>query len=249
MLKQFFRRKTVLLPDDYKHLPDHLAIIMDGNGRWAQKRKLPRSAGHRAGASKLRDVTAWCGDLGIKYLTVYAFSTENWSRPDREVHNLMNLLVEFLEKYDKEMEKNGVRLRIRGDLSDIPKDLADILEKAVEKAKHRDKMQLIIAFNYGGRREIVHAVRNLAEKAVDGLIKPEDIDEDMLADNLYLPDIPSPDIIIRPSGELRLSNFLLWGSAYSELWFSDVLWPDFSQKDLDKVLHDYQNRERRYGGV
>lgn len=231
------------------NVPVHLAVIMDGNGRWAKRRGLPRSAGHKAGAEKLRNMTEWCGNRGIKYLTVYAFSTENWSRPSDEVAVLMSLLIEFLEKYDSEMARQGVRLRVLGDVKSLQPDIRTALDKAVDRSSARDKMQLIIAFNYGGRREIVHAAKAIAVAVAAGELKPEDIDEHSISKNLYLNDIPDPDIIIRPSGELRLSNFLLWESAYSELWFSDVLWPDFSESDLDRALTDYDKRDRRYGGV
>ncbi|MHB8964118.1 MAG: isoprenyl transferase [Saccharofermentanales bacterium] len=242
--------KKYIKPDTANmNIPVHLAVIMDGNGRWAKRRGLPRSAGHKAGAEKLRSMTEWCGNRGIRYLTVYAFSTENWSRPSDEVAVLMSLLIEFLDKYDSEMARQGVRLRVLGDTESLQPDIRAALDNAVERSVMRDKMQLVIAFNYGGRREIVHAARAVAAAAAAGDLTPEDIDEQSIARNLYLPDVPDPDIIIRPSGELRLSNFLLWESAYSELWFSDVLWPDFSEYELDKALADYNRRDRRFGGV
>ena len=244
----FFKRKSLQL-NKSGPVPVHVAMIMDGNGRWAKKRGLPRNAGHKAGAEKLRSVTEWCGDLGIKYLTVYAFSTENWNRPSDEVSGLMALLIEFLRKYDPEMERQGVRLRVLGDIESLPEDIRTALADSVKRSEERSRMQLIIAFNYGGRREIVHAARKIAELALNGGIKPEDIDEKIISSCLYLPDVPDPDMIIRPSGELRLSNFLLWESAYSELWFSDVLWPDFSQEHLTEALEDFMQRDRRYGGV
>lgn len=241
------RKKETALQDG--SVPVHLAVIMDGNGRWAKRRGLPRSAGHRAGSEKLRSMTEWCGNRGIQYLTVYAFSTENWSRPSEEVSTLMSLLVEFLEKYDGEMSRQGVRLRVLGDMESLRPDIRTALENAVRRSAERKKMQLIIAFNYGGRREIVHAAQSLARAAATGELLPEEISEETISKNLYLPDVPDPDLIIRPSGELRLSNFLLWESAYSELWFADVLWPDFTEQDLDRALRDYSNRDRRYGGV
>ncbi len=241
-----FKRKKV----NYETLvPEHLAVIMDGNGRWAKKRGLPRKAGHRAGGEKLRKMTEWCGDRGIKYLTVYAFSTENWCRPSDEVSALMELLLEFLRKYDPEMEEQGVRLRILGDLDSVDKHICDELLAAQERSKHRGKMQLIIAFNYGGRREIVHSVKKIIEKIRSNEISVDEISEKSIGENLYLPDVPDPDLIIRPSGELRLSNFLLWEAAYSELWFSNVLWPDFNEKDLDEAIADFAERDRRFGGV
>ncbi len=227
----------------------HLAVIMDGNGRWARKRGLPRKAGHKAGAEKLRSMTEWCGNRGIKYLTVYAFSTENWSRPSDEVSALMELLIEFLNKYDPEMERQGVRLRVLGDLKSLPEDIQGELDIAIKRSVSRKKMQLIIAFNYGGRREILHAVQEISAKVLNGEIDPVNISEETISNNLYLPDVPDPDLIIRPSGELRLSNFLLWESAYSELWFSNVLWPDFTEKHLDMALADFTKRDRRFGGV
>ncbi len=244
----FFNRKK---PQAESALPalTHLAVIMDGNGRWAAKRGLPRKAGHKAGAQKLRKVAEWCGNRGIKYLTVYAFSTENWSRPQEEVSALMELLVEFLNEYDSEMEEQGVRLRVLGDKETLPPTIREALEQAEERALHRSRMQLIFAFNYGGRREMVHAVQELCRQAAAGRIRPEDVDEQKISAALYLPDVPDPDMIIRPSGEYRLSNFLLWESSYSELWFSNVLWPDFSEKDLDAALAEYAKRDRRFGGV
>lgn len=228
---------------------DHLAVIMDGNGRWARKRGLPRNLGHKAGGETLRKVTEWCGNREIKYLTVYAFSTENWTRPSEEISSLMELLIEFLNQYEDEMEQQGIKLRVMGDLSNIDRNIREELDKAVKRSSHRKKMQLVIAFNYGGRREIVHAVGKIAKEVADGLIDPDDITEETLSSNMYLPDIPDPDLIIRPSGELRLSNFLMWQSAYSELWFSNVLWPDFKEADLDKAISDYKKRDRRFGGV
>ena len=244
----FFKKKKIVLTDP-ESLPVHIAMIMDGNGRWARRRGLPRSAGHKAGAEKLRNVTEWCGDLGIKYLTVYAFSTENWSRPSDEVAVLMELLIEFLAKYDPEMASQGVRLRVLGDLESLPENIKEALDEAVKRSVNRNRMQLIIAFNYGGRREIAHAAKVISVMTAKGDINPDEVDEKLISDHLYLPDVPDPDIIIRPSGELRLSNFLLWESAYSELWFSDVLWPDFSKEHLRMALEDYIHRDRRYGGV
>lgn len=228
---------------------NHLAVIMDGNGRWAKKRGLPRRAGHKAGAEKLRSLTEWCGNRGVKYLTVYAFSTENWSRPTEEVSALMELLIEFLNKYDAEMEEQGVRLRILGEIDSLMPYLKEELELAINRSAHRQKMQLIIAFNYGGRRELVSAAKQISRMVKDNLISIDDIDEKTVSENLYLPDIPDPDLIIRPSGELRLSNFLIWEAAYSELWFSNTLWPDFTEKDLDNALEEYTKRDRRFGGV
>lgn len=244
----FFRRKKANTVFE-KSPVDHLAIIMDGNGRWAKKRGLPRKAGHKAGAEKVRNITEWCGNRGISYLTVYAFSTENWSRPTDEVSTLMELLIEFLNKYDPEMERQGVRLRILGDMETLQPYIRTELENAQTRSAGRSKMQLIIAFNYGGRREIVHSMRKIGRKVAVGELAVDNIDESVIADNLYLPDIPDPDLIIRTSGEFRLSNFLLWESAYTELWFTKTLWPDFTEKDLDSAIADFTKRDRRFGGV
>lgn len=230
-------------------VPVSLGVIMDGNGRWAKKRLLPRSAGHRAGAENLKELCRNCGRYGVKYLTVYAFSTENWSRPEDEVHQLMELFVEFFEKYDPELEEEGIRVRFTGDIAALPEKVRRTIEEGEERSKNRQKMQLIVAMNYGGRREIENAARKIARKVKAGEIEPDDITEQMISDNLYLPDVPDPELIIRPSGELRLSNFLLWESAYSELWVSETLWPDFGYDDLTQAFKDYTGRDRRFGGL
>ncbi len=230
-------------------VPMHLAVIMDGNGRWAQRRGLPRQAGHRQGSEKLQDLCRMCGNHGIKYLTVYAFSTENWNRPQDEVHTLMALFVEFFHRFDAQLAEEGIRVRFSGDINNLPEHIQKIIKKAEADSYNRQRMQLIIAINYGGRRELVQACQKLASKAAAGEISPDSIDEDLLSRHLYLPDVPDPDLIIRPSGEQRLSNFLIWQSAYSELWFSDVLWPDFSESDLQEALTAYTRRDRRYGGI
>lgn len=230
-------------------VPRHIAVIMDGNGRWAKRRLLPRKAGHRAGAKNLRRLCRMCGDVGVQYVTVYAFSTENWKRPEDEVKNLMALFIEFLDAYDAEMEKEGIRLRISGDVSGLPDDVQKALREAEARSATRTRLQLILALNYGGRGEIVAATRKLALAVASGVLSVEAIDEQHLSAAMYLPDVPDPDLIIRPSGELRLSNFLLWQSAYSELWFDDVLWPDFGQRDFDRALADFAARDRRFGGV
>ena len=230
-------------------VPVSLGVIMDGNGRWAKKRFLPRSAGHRAGAENLKELCRNCGRYGVKYLTVYAFSTENWSRPEDEVHQLMELFVEFFEKYDPELEEEDIRVRFTGDIAALPEKVRRTIAEGEERSKNRQKMQLIVAMNYGGRREIENAARKIAQKVKAGDIEPDDITEQMISDNLYLPDVPDPELIIRPSGELRLSNFLLWESAYSELWVSETLWPDFGYDDLTQAFKDYAGRDRRFGGL
>ncbi len=230
-------------------IPAHLAVIMDGNGRWARQRGLPRQAGHRAGAENLKALCRMCGRRGIRYLTVYAFSTENWSRPDDEVHALMDLFVEFFRRYDPELAAEGIRVRFSGDLAALPDHIQAIIAENEANSAGRDKMQLIVAINYGGRREIVQACRQLAQKVADSQMAVGDIDETSIQQTLYLPDVPDPDLIIRPSGEMRLSNFLLWQCAYAEFWFSDVLWPDFSEEHLNQALTAYTERDRRFGGV
>ena len=240
-------RKTYDRPD--LKIPVSLGVIMDGNGRWAKKRLLPRSAGHRAGAENLKELCRNCGRYGVKYLTVYAFSTENWSRPEDEVNQLMKLFVEFFRKYDPELEEEGIRVRFTGDIDSLPENLRKVCREGEERSLHRQKMQLIVAFNYGGRREIVNATRKIAERCISGEIAPEDITEQMMSENMYLPDVPDPDFIIRPSGEMRISNFLLWECAYSEFWVSETLWPDFGYDELTKAFEAYTKRDRRFGGL
>lgn len=230
-------------------VPVSLGVIMDGNGRWAKKRLLPRSAGHRAGAENLKELCRNCGRYGVKYLTVYAFSTENWARPEDEVHQLMELFVEFFERYDPELEQEGIRVRFTGDIAALPEKVRQTIAEGEERSKNRQKMQLIVAMNYGGRREIEYAARKVAQKVKAGEIEPEQITEQMLSDNMYLPDVPDPELIIRPSGEYRISNFLLWECAYSEFWISDTLWPDFGYEELTQAFRDFAGRDRRFGGL
>ena len=228
-------------------VPRHVAVIMDGNGRWAKRRMQPRLFGHRAGAESLRAVLRACREHGVEYLTVYAFSTENWVRPADEVSGLMSLLRTFLKKDEHELHENQVRLRVTGRIGDLPKAVRAELERVMEATKHYEKGHLILALSYGGRTEIVDAVRVLAAKAKAGEIDPAQIDEALLARHLYLPDVPDPDLMIRTSGELRLSNFLLWELSYAEFYFVDTLWPDFREADFAKALEEYARRQRRYG--
>lgn len=230
-------------------IPVHLAVIMDGNGRWATARGLPRSAGHRAGAENLENVCRLCCHYGIQYLTVYAFSTENWSRPADEVNTLMDLFVEFIRTFDVKLAKEGIRLRFTGDIAALPANMQEIIRQAELKSRDRQNLQLIIAINYGGRRELAQACQKLARDVREGLRDPDSIDEASVHNALYLPDVPDPDLLIRPSGELRLSNFLTWQSAYSELWFSDVLWPDFTDEHMLAALQAFTARDRRFGGI
>lgn len=229
--------------------PEHVAIIMDGNGRWAKARGLPRSAGHRAGVEALRKTVRAVGERGIKWLTVYAFSSENWSRPKSEVSDLMALLKLFIRRDLAELHRNGVRVRIIGERDGLQPDIADLLREAEALTALNRNMTLVIAFNYGGRDEIVRAVRQMTEAARTGALKPGEIDENTVSEFLDTADMPDPDLVIRTSGEQRLSNFLLWQAAYAELVFAPCYWPDFGSADLDRALEAFHARERRFGGV
>ena len=230
-------------------LPEHVGIIMDGNGRWAKKRGLPRSAGHTAGAQTFRKIARYCSDIGIKYLTVYAFSTENWRRPKEEIDALMRLFKDYLTEAIRDFKDDSIVLRFIGDRTAFSPELLELMNENEDESKDRDGMVLNIAMNYGGRAELVTAVRDIAAKAAKGEISPDMIDEAMISDNLYTKGQPDPDLIIRPSGENRTSNFLLWQSAYAEYVIMDVLWPDFNEKDMDAALIEYAKRNRRFGGV
>lgn len=230
-------------------LPQHLGIIMDGNGRWAKKRGLPRSAGHTAGANNFRTITRYCSSIGIPYLTVYAFSTENWKRPMEEVRALMLLFKQYLEEALRDFMDENIRVRFIGDVSVFSEDLKELIRRVERESSVKTGMVLNIAMNYGGRAEITHAVRVLAEDVKAGRVQPGDISEESIASRLYTAGQPDPDLIIRPSGECRISNFLLWQSAYAEYIIMDILWPDFKTKDLDWALKEYSNRNRRFGGV
>lgn len=225
-------------------LPQHIAIIMDGNGRWAKKRKLPRSAGHVAGAKTFKTIARYCNKIGLKYLTVYAFSTENWKRPQDEVNGIMNLLRDYLKDAENFKDEN-IRVRFIGNLEPLADDIKALIHKNEELSKNATGLNLNIAINYGGRDEITNAVKSIVKSG----ISEADIDEDVISQNLYTKDMPDPDFIIRPSGEYRLSNYLIWQSAYAEFWFSDILWPDFTPKHLDKAIEEYSKRNRRFGGV
>lgn len=230
-------------------LPGHVAIIMDGNGRWAQQRGLPRVVGHRSGVEALKRIVDCCLQLGISFLTVYAFSTENWKRPRDEVDSLMNLLAEYVEKELAQLEKNGVRVRMVGDIRGLPADAQKYVLKAQEKTRHNNRLNLQIALNYGGRMELVEAIRSICRDVEKGGIHPEDVNEEMVSSRLYTAGIPDPDLMIRSSGEMRLSNFLLWQSAYTEYWSTPTLWPDMTAAELYRAIYDYQRRRRRYGGL
>jgi len=228
-----------------KNIPRHIAIIMDGNGRWAKARGLPRLVGHKYGTENLRRVIRACVDLGIEVLTVYAFSTENWGRPKDEVNGLMQLLENVVENELAELHAEGVQIRHIGRLEDLPTGLREKVTHAIEITKNNQRLILCIAWNYGGRDELVSAVRQIIRKG----IKPENIDEDVIADHLFTAGLPEPDLVIRTSGEMRVSNFMIWQSAYSEWYFTPVLWPDFDKDELKKAIEVYNQRDRRFGKV
>lgn len=251
IFKGLFKKKQIIeLNDlDMNNIPKHIAIIMDGNGRWAKKRSLPRSLGHKAGVETIREIVKTSSKIGIKYLTLYAFSTENWKRPKDEVSALMKLLVDYLKKEVSELDKNNVIINFIGDISMLPNVCQEELIKAKEQTRNNTGLCLNLALNYGGRNEIISAVKSIVKDAKNGLLSENDIDESTIESRLYTTCMDDPDIIIRPSGEYRLSNFLLWQSAYSEFWFSDIFWPDFTSNDLYHAIYDFQKRDRRYGGI
>lgn len=225
-------------------LPTHIAIIMDGNGRWAKRRSLPRTAGHAAGSKNFKDIARYCNKIGLKYLTVYAFSTENWKRPKEEVDNIMKIFKEYLEDA-KNFKDENIKVKFIGDRSVLDADIQRLMKESEDASQDATGLNLNIAINYGGRDEIVHAVKKIINSGIDA----NDITEQTISDNVYTAGQPDPDFIIRPSGEYRLSNYLIWQSAYSEYWFSDILWPDFKPKDLEKAIDDFNNRNRRFGGI
>ena len=228
-------------------LPRHIAIIMDGNGRWAKKRGMPRTAGHAAGAETFRRVATYCKDIGVQYLTVYAFSTENWKRPKEEVDAIMGLLEQYLGEAIEKMERDGIRLRFFGDTSVLSPKLRGLIHETDEITEHIAGFQANVCVNYGGRDEIVRAAKNWAERVKNG--ETAELTEERFGDLLYSSGIPDPDLLIRPGGELRISNFLLWQCAYAEFYFTDTLWPDFDGREIDRAIAAYQDRERRYGGL
>lgn len=235
--------------DSSRRIPQHVAIIMDGNGRWANKRGLPRTIGHKEGAETVRKVAEAASDLGIKYMTLFGFSTENWNRPPTEVSELMSLMRYYIKGNIAELHKNGVRLRIIGERHRLDADILQIVEHAEKTTAANDKLHLTIAFSYGARQEIVAAAQKLAFEVQAGTLRPEEIDQTRMSHALLTSDLPDPDLLIRTSGEKRISNFLLWQLAYTELVFLDTLWPDFGRNDLEEAITEYNGRERRYGGV
>jgi len=247
MIKSFFKDKTK--EDLPLNVPEHIAIIMDGNGRWAKKRNMPRNMGHKAGGENVKTITKACDKLGVKYLTLYAFSTENWKRPEEEVSGLMDLLVFFLKNELKELHENHVRIRTIGDISHLPKKTKQVLDDSIEVTKNNTGLNLVLALNYGSRNEITLAIKEIGTKIKDGSLAIDDINEDLISKHLDTSDMPDPDLMIRTSGELRLSNYMLWQLAYSEFYFTDVYWPDFGEEALMEAIEVYSNRQRRFGAV
>lgn len=234
---------------DFSRLPEHIAIIMDGNGRWAQKRGLPRVMGHKAGMEAIKETVRSCSDIGINILTVYAFSTENWKRPEDEVSYLMNLLVEYMRKEVNELHNNKVKIKVLGELDILPAQTRKEILAAVRLTENNQGLQFNIALNYGGRAEILNACKKLIQDISDGSTDMTSVDEALFSNYLYTGSDPDPDLIIRTSGEQRISNFLLWQGAYSELMFVDQFWPDFDEKSLRKAIIEYQSRDRRFGSL
>ena len=230
-------------------IPQHVAVILDGNGRWAKQRHMPRTYGHKVGSKVVEDMLTVVDDLGVKYFTVYAFSTENWKRSTEEVSTLMTILRTYLKDCVKKSMKNNVRCRVIGRREELSADIIESIENLEQKTKNNTGLQFTIAINYGGRDEITRAVRKLATKVSNHELAPEDITEEMISKNLDTWELPDPDLLIRTSGELRLSNYLLWQLAYTEFYFTDVLWPDFTKKELEKAILHYNNRDRRFGGT
>ena len=250
MLKKLFaKKKASTFTIDPTNIPRHIAIIMDGNGRWARRRGMPRTMGHRAGAEVLRTIVAAASDLGVKVLTVYGFSTENWKRPQEEVSLLMNLIGEYLNKYVQSMHKNNVRIRFIGAIQELSPDLQAIMHNAESLTIHNTGLTLQLAINYGGRNEITHAVRSIAQEVVDGKLSVDAISEDYISSHLYTREFADVDLLIRPSDDWSISNFLLWQLAYAEFWFTPLCWPDFTKETLEEAIYAFQHRERRFGGL
>lgn len=242
-----FKKKSAGAP--VRPVPTHIAIVMDGNGRWAKKRGLPRKAGHRVGAEAFRTIANYAKSIGLKYLTVYAFSTENWKRSEDEVGAIMELLERYLREAIADMDKNRVRFCFFGDLSRLSPELQEEARQAMERSEKYEGVQVNFCLNYGGRDEVVRAARRFALDCLDGKCRPEELTEAHFSNLMYSAGVPDPELVIRPGGEIRTSNFLLWQSAYAEYYFTDVLWPDFGPKDLEKAIASYNGRNRRFGGA
>tara|TARA_Y100001934_G_scaffold208629_1_gene246793 strand:+ start:395 stop:1135 length:741 start_codon:yes stop_codon:yes gene_type:complete len=234
---------------DTDNIPKHIAIIMDGNGRWAKAKGLPRIAGHKEGINSVRDITRICGEIGVNYLTLYTFSTENWNRPKKEVNALMSLLLNTIKKEVAKLHENNVKFSTIGDLSFLPNNTETGLKEGMDLTKNNTGLNLILALNYGSRQEIIDSVVNISKKVKSGELNSNEIDETLFSSFLYTKSYPDPDLLIRTSGELRISNFLLWQCAYTEMYLTNTYWPSFREDDLFKAILDYQNRERRYGKI
>lgn len=245
----FFKRRRTIRHAENRTVPEHIAIIMDGNGRWAKRRGLPRTAGHAAGSETFRKIANYAKSIGLKYLTVYAFSTENWKRPEEEIDAIMQLLERYLREAIEDMDKNQVRFCFFGDLTRLSPELQEEARIAVERSRKYAGVQVNFCLNYGGRDEILRAAKEFARQCAAGESRPEELDEARFSSLLYSAGVPDPDLIIRPSGELRISNFLLWQSAYAEFYFTDVLWPDFDEAELEKAIAAFSRRKRRFGGT
>lgn len=228
-------------------IPNHIAMIMDGNRRWARKRGLPTQLGHSAGAENMQKIAEYCEELGVKHMTVYAFSTENWKRTKDEVDYLMKLLEKYIKEFDKKIKGRNIRLKLLGDITPLPEGLKNGIREIEEKTRNNDGLTVNIAINYGGRAELVNATKKISEDVSNGKINIEDINDELLSKYMYLQDMPDPDLLIRTGGEIRLSGFLTWQSVYSELYFTDCLWPDFNEKELDKAIEEYNHRKRNFG--
>lgn len=242
-----FKKKIKVSPD--RVVPTHIAIVMDGNGRWAKKRSLPRTAGHKVGAEAFRTIANYAKSIGLKYLTVYTFSTENWKRSEEEVNAIMELLEKYLREIIRDMDKNQVRFCFFGDMNRLSPQLQEEARIASEESAKYSGVQVNFCLNYGGRAEIVRAAQQYARDCMEGKCRPEDLTEEHFSDLMYSAGVPDPELVIRPGGEMRTSNFLLWQSAYAEYYFTDVLWPDFSPQELEKAIASYNGRERRFGGA
>lgn len=242
-------RKQQAIDRSSRIMPTHIGIIMDGNGRWAKKHGLPRQAGHSVGARTFRTITRYCNSIGIKYLTIYAFSTENWSRPKEEVDGIMNLFRDYLKEALSDFKDENIKTRFIGDRSILAEDICQLMQEAEASSAHKTGLTLNIAINYGGRQEIIHAVKKIAEDISAGRINVNELSEEDISRRIYTAGQPDPDLIIRPSGEQRLSNFMLWQAAYSEFYTMDVLWPDFTTAHLEQSLDEYSRRNRRFGGI
>ncbi|HWR43130.1 isoprenyl transferase [Sporomusa sp.] len=254
MWKKWFSKKDTEEHNNYNNIdsekiPRHVAIIMDGNGRWAQKKGFPRAFGHRAGAETLRGIVKASSEIGIQVLTAYAFSTENWRRPADEVDLLMSLLADYLDNEITELHQNNVQIRFIGKIDELAPTLQKKIEKAQAQTAHNTGLILNLAVNYGGRAELLRAVKIIAEKVLHKDLELQAIDESIIEEHLYTANLPAPDLLIRPSGDFRISNFLLWQMAYTEFWFTDINWPDFKSEDLVRAIYEFQQRERRFGGI